>query len=53
MRHETILLSAEFDPRLKTYWMLLGALLLLSTVIGVVVLPFWLLGLGAYVNRRR
>ncbi len=53
MRNETVLRSASFDPKLKTYWLLGGTLILLSTVVGIVAIPFWLLGLGAYFNGRR
>jgi len=53
MRQETVLRSASFDPKLKTYWLLGGALILLSTVVGIVALPFWFLGVGAYFNTKR
>jgi putative membrane protein len=53
MHHETVLRSATFDPKLKTYWLLLGCLIMLPTVVGVLAIPIWLLGVGAYFNGRR
>ena len=35
------LLSAQFDPRLETYFMLQAQALLLCTFIGIPLMPFW------------
>jgi putative membrane protein len=42
-RDKTILWEAEFNPRVRTYWLLSGALILLATVVGIPLLPFWFL----------
>ena len=36
-----ILLSAEFSPKVQTYWLLSGAWILTATVVGIVLLPLW------------
>ena len=46
-----ILWEAEFNPRVRTYWLLSGALILTVTVFGVALLPFWFL-LGNYFTGR-
>lgn len=43
MRQETTLLEAKFDPKLKTYWMLTTQVILLISIIGVPLMPLWLL----------
>lgn len=40
---DPVLLRAEFDPRLETYFMLQALALLLFTVVGVALIPFWFL----------
>ncbi len=40
---DPILLSAQFDPRLQTYFMLQAQALLLCTFIGIPLMPFWFL----------
>ena len=35
---DEVLWKAEFNPRVRTYWLLSGALVLLVTVIGIVLL---------------
>lgn len=46
-----MLWEAEFNPRVRTYWLLSGALILTVTVVGIVLLPFWFL-LGHYFTAR-
>lgn len=46
-----ILREAEFDPKVRTYWLLSGAVVLLVTVVGIPLLPFWFL-LGNYFTGR-
>ena len=48
---EKILYRAEFDEKWKTYWFLQITLIFLATVVGIVLLPFWFLGLGAWYCR--
>lgn len=50
-RTKRTLLEAEFNPKVKTYWLLSGALILFVTVVGIALLPFWFL-LGNYVTGR-
>lgn len=40
---DPILLSAQFDPRLETYFMLQAQALLLCTFIGIPIMPLWFL----------
>lgn len=40
-RRRQVRTEARFDPRLKTYWVLQGCVVLISTVIGIVLLPVW------------
>ena len=48
-----VLERAEFDPKLRTYWFWNAALVLLVSIVGIVVLPFWLLGFGQWWTRRQ
>ena len=47
------LLVASFDERLKTYELLIGVIILLSTFIGIPLIALWLLGIGQYVSAKR
>lgn len=40
-RDKTVLWEAEFNPKVRTYWLLSGALILLATIVGIPLLPFW------------
>ncbi len=51
MRNETVLRAAVFDEKLKFYWWVHGIILCVVTVVGWIVLPFWLLGFGQRVCR--
>ena len=46
-----ILREAEFNPKVRTYWLLSGAVVLFVTVVGIPLLPFWFL-LGNYFTGR-
>lgn len=50
---EVILEKAEFDPKLRTYWFWNAAFVMVASVIGIVVLPFWILGFGQWWTRRQ
>jgi putative membrane protein len=50
-REKPTLLEAEFNPKVKTYWLLSGAFILLASVVGIVLLPFWFM-LGNYFTGR-
>lgn len=45
-------IHATFSPRLRTYLFWYGVVLLIISVIGILLLPFWILGLGQYYARR-
>lgn len=43
---------AEFNPKIKTYILLVVAFFLIISVVGIPLLIFWFLGLGQYISRR-
>ena len=45
------IVSVEFDPKVKVYWWLGAMLVQASTVIGLFVVPFWLI-LGLAVHQK-
>ena len=55
MSTETIIREASFDPKVKTYWLLSGALVFVLTIVGIPLLLLWFpLGLfftGRYLDR--
>ena len=51
IRRATQIIEGKFDPRLKTYTMVGTSLFLIVTVVGLVLLPFWLVFGKKYVNR--
>lgn len=53
MNSEThIVQQAEFNPRIKTYMLLVIALIIAVTFIGIPFLIIWFLGLGQYISKR-
>ncbi len=46
-----VLWEAGFDPRVRTYWLLSGAMILTVTLVGIPLLPFWFL-VGHYFTAR-
>lgn len=50
-RQATQIIEGKFDPRLKTYTMVGTSLVLIVTVVGIAILPFWLIFGKSYVNR--
>ena len=53
MKSESDLVQrAEYNPKIKTYLLLLGAFIMTITVIGIPLLVFWFLGLGQHYCRR-
>lgn len=50
-RNQVVLHKAKFNPRLKTYIMFITSLVLIVTVIGIFVLPIWLIMGNWYLNR--
>ena len=51
-RDEGLLNAARFDDKLKTYWFVQVALVLVVSVAGIVIVPFWVLGWGQWYARR-
>tara|TARA_R110002049_G_scaffold285698_4_gene467086 strand:- start:252458 stop:253009 length:552 start_codon:yes stop_codon:yes gene_type:complete len=51
MKNEEVIWDAEFNPAVKQYWLLTGGIVLLATVIGIVLIPFWFL-FGSIVTGR-
>lgn len=45
------LLEAKFDPRLKTYTHVVTLIILTITIVGIILIPFWLIFGIRYVNR--
>ena len=52
MREKTVLVSAEFDQRLPTYFMLQTLLLLLLSLVGAPLMPIWFI-FGKAIHRRQ
>ena len=50
--NDELLTAARFDDKLRTYWYLQPVLVCIATVVGIVILPIWLLGLGRWYVRR-
>ena len=48
---EKVIWDAEFNDAVTTYWLLNGILLCIVTVVGIVFLPFWIIG-GKFVTRK-
>lgn len=46
------LLKAEFSPNIKLYTLLIVSFFMTISIIGIVLLPIWFLGLGQYISRR-
>ena len=51
MAAEIILREASFNRSVRTYWLLTGSIICVVTVVGILLLPFWLL-LGHYFTER-
>ena len=55
MNQETVIREASFDPKVKTYWLLSGALVFVITIVGIPLLLLWfpigLIFTGRYLDR--
>lgn len=49
---KTILQKADFNPKIRSYFLTYGAFVLTISIIGIPLLPFWLLGIGQVISRR-
>jgi putative membrane protein len=52
IENEVILNKATFNPKVKTYIFLVVLFYLIVSIIGWLILPFWLLGLGTWVSNK-
>lgn len=50
MTEEVILNEASFSPRVKTYIFFVVLFFMISTVIGIVLVPLWVFGLGQWLS---
>ena len=50
MKEEVILREATFCPRVKTYIFFVVLAFLFSTVIGIILIPIWIFGLGQWMS---
>lgn len=50
MKEEIILREATFSPRVKTYIFFVVLAFLFSTVIGIILVPIWIFGLGQWMS---
>lgn len=50
LENEIVLLKASFDPKLKTYIFFVVLFYLLVSIIGIVIIPFWVCGLGQWLS---
>jgi putative membrane protein len=46
-----VLREADFNPRVRTYWLLNGIIICVATVVGIAVLPIWL-AVGHWITGR-
>jgi membrane protein YdbS with pleckstrin-like domain len=49
---ENVLFEAKFDPKWKVYFFIRILLLMIVTILGILLVPFWLLGWGQWYCRR-
>jgi len=49
---EKVVFAAEFDAKWKAYFFLKNLLVLIATILGVLLVPFWVLGFGQWYSRR-
>lgn len=47
-----IVYNAKFHPVLIKYFLIYIAIILLTTVVGIILIPFWFIGIGSYLCKR-
>jgi putative membrane protein len=52
IENEIILRTATFNPKVKTYIFLVVLFYLIVSIIGIVILPLWLLGFGQWISNK-
>lgn len=50
MTEEIILREATFSPRVKTYIFFVVLFFLFSSIVGIILIPFWIFGLGQWLS---
>ncbi len=50
LENEVVLRSATFNPKVKTYIFFIVLFFLITSVVGIVLIPFWILGLGQFLS---
>ncbi len=53
MENSELIYKTEFNPKIKTYFFVLGCLIGLIPLIGWIFLVFWIFGLGLYWTKRQ
>ncbi|HKK92091.1 MAG TPA: PH domain-containing protein [Longimicrobiales bacterium] len=51
MSQSRTLIEAEFNPKVRSYWLLSGTFVLVATIIGIVLLPIWWI-IGQWATQR-
>jgi putative membrane protein len=51
MENDQVILEAEFDPKVRTYWLISGVLLCVITIVGIPLLLLWI-PIGRYMTGR-
>lgn len=52
MTEEVILNKATFNPKVKTYIFFVVLFFLITSIIGILVIPFWVFGLGQWLSAK-
>lgn len=52
MNENAIIREATFNPKVKTYIFLVVVFFLIVSFIGIIILPFWLFGLGQWLSNK-
>lgn len=52
MSEEIILNEASFNPKVKTYIFFVVLFLLITSIIGIVLIPFWIFGIGQWLSAK-
>jgi putative membrane protein len=51
-QQETIIREATFNPKVKTYIFVVVLFYLITSIVGIVLVPFWLFGLGQWLSTK-
>ena len=53
MRTENVIREAAFDPKIQAYWFVSGLIVMVVSVIGIPLIPFWVLGVGQWLVHKQ